>query len=243
MVKRDMPMLAILLLLVLAGCAVPQQQTSLGFVPITGRDKIIVMRPDIAVDILTTGGMLERREDWTITARENVIASLVAIQARRGAARRITITRTAPAADDAILTELNKLHEVVGQSVMLHKFSPSVLPTKQGVFDWTLGELAVKYGQQTGHDYALFLYARDSFSSGGRLALQAVGFLSCAVGVCATQSGGSQTAFASLVDLKTGDLVWFNYIQSKEGDIRTQDGADVLVWTLLDSMSAAKKGS
>jgi hypothetical protein len=38
--------------------------------------------------------------------------------------------------------------------------------------------------------------------------------------------GGSQTAFASLVDPKTGDLVWFNYMQSNEGDIHAE-GADV----------------
>jgi len=147
----------------------------------------------------------------------------------------------------AIVTELNQLHAIVGQSVLMHKFSrQAALPTKDGVFDWTLGEIAVQYGRESGYDYALFLYARDSFASNGRVALQAVGYLGCMVGVCAVAPGGSQTAFASLVDLKTGDLVWFNYMQSNEGDIRTQEGADVLVWTLLDSMSAkerANKGS
>jgi len=227
-----------MLLLTLSGCIAPQQQlTSVGFVPPGGNPKIIVMRPDVAVDLLTAGGMLERREDWTNTARDNVVASLQALQARRGSKTHVAITRASAGGEDATVTELNKLHEVVGQSVLMHKFSAqSSLPTKEGVFDWTLGEIAVQYGQQSGYDYALFLYARDSFSSGGRVALQAVGYLGCMVGVCAVASGGSQTAFASLVDLKTGDLVWFNYMQSPEGDIRTQEGADVLVWTLLDSM-------
>ena len=236
-----MPVLAILLLS-LAGCAAlqqPQGQTTFGSVPSGGNPKYIVMRPDIAVDLLTTGGLLERREDWTNTARENVIASLQSLQARRGGAKRVAITRASTGPEDATVTELNKLHEVVGQSVLMHKLSAQGnLPTKEGVFDWTLGELAVQYGEESGYDYALFLYARDSFSSRGRVALQAVGYLGCMVGVCAVAPGGMQTAFASLVDLKTGELVWFNYLQSPEGDIRTQDGADVLVWTLLDSMSA-----
>ena len=236
------PVLAILLLS-LTGCVAPQQQlTSIGFVPPGGNPRIVVMRPDVAVDLLTAGGLLERREDWTNTARDNVLASLQALQARRGNKTHVAITRASAGGEDPTVTELTRLHEVVGQSVLMHKFSPQAeLPTKDGVFDWTLGEIAVQYGRESGYDYALFLYARDSFSSSGRVALQAVGYLGCMVGVCAVASGGSQTAFASLVDLKTGDIVWFNYMKSPEGDIRTQEGADVLVWTLLDSMSAQKQ--
>lgn len=236
MVRCVMPVIAIL---VLAGCAAPKQQTSVGYVPPSGNYKVIVMRPDIAVDVLTVGGLLERREDWTVTARENVLTSLQAQQARRGGATQVAITREAAGADDATVIELTKLHEAVGQSVLMHKFSPiGSLPTKEGVFDWTLGELAVKYGAQSGYDYALFLYARDSFSSSGRAALQAVGALGCIVGVCVIPPGGTQQAFASLVELKTGNVVWFNHVISTVGDIRTQEGADVLVGNLLKGMSA-----
>ena len=247
MVRRAMPVKFVLAILVLAlaGCGVfePQlRQTSLGDVPPGGNPKIIVMRPDVAVDLLTAGGLLERREDWTNASRDNVIASLQALQARRGSKTRVAITRASVGGEDATVTELTKLHEVVGQSVLMHKFSPqSELPTKEGVFDWTLGEIAVQYGRESGYDFALVLYVRDNFSSSGRVALQAAGYLGCMVGVCAVAPGGMQTAFASLVDLKTGNLVWFNYLKSPEGDIRTQEGADVLVWTLLDSMSAKER--
>jgi hypothetical protein len=84
------------------------------------------------------------------------------------------------------------------------------LPTKRRGLDWTLGEEAVKFGRANGMDYALFLYAQDSVASSGRIALQVVGIAGCFIGFCAPQNGGSQTAFASLVDLKTGDVVWFN---------------------------------
>lgn len=244
MVRHVMPVMAILLL-VLAGCAAPRQQTSVGFVPPGGNHKVIVMRPDIAVDVLTVGGLLERREDWTHTASDNVLASLQAQQAKRGGATQVAITRASAGGDEATVIELNKLHQAVGQSVMLHKFSPiGALPTKKDVFDWTLGELAVQYGAQSGYDYAMFLYARDSFSSSGRAALQVVGALGCIVGVCVIPPGGTQQAFASLVDLKTGKLVWFNHVISATGDIRTTQGADELVSKLLDGMnpeSQAKK--
>jgi hypothetical protein len=236
MFKRVMPVA--ILLISLAGCAAPRQQTSAGFVPPAGSYKLIVMRPDIAVSVLTAGGQLERREDWTNTAQEHVLASLQAQQARRGGATQIALKSTDAGSDEATVIELNKLHEVVGQSVLLHKFSPgSALPSKKGVFDWTLGELATQYGRQSGYDYALFLYARDSFSSSGRAAMQVVGALGCVVGICILPPGGSQQAFASLVDLKTGKISWFNYVQSATGDIRTREGADVLVAKLLASMS------
>jgi len=244
MVRRVMPVTAILLL-ALAGCAAPKQQTSVGYVPPAGNHKVVVMRPDIAVDVLTVGGLLERREDWTITARDNVLASLQAQQAKRGGQTQIAITRESAGGEDATVIALNQLHQAVGQSVMVHKFSPiGALPTKKDVFDWTLGELAVQYGAQSGYDYAFFLYARDSFSSGGRAALQAVGALGCIVGVCVIPPGGMQQAFASLVELKTGKLVWFNHVLSSTGDIRTQAGADALVEKLLEGMnpeSQAKK--
>jgi len=238
--RRVMPVATILLLL--AGCTSTRQQSSAGFVPPAGTYKLIVMRPDIAVSLVTAGGQLEQREDWTLQARDNVLASLRSQQARRGGTTQIALTRAEAGSDDATIIELNQLHEVVGQSIMLHKFSPgSALPSKKGKFDWTLGALATQYGGQSGYDYALFLFARDSFSSSGRAALQAVGVLGCMVGFCYIPQGGIQQAFASLVDLKTGDVVWFNFLTSDLGDIRTTEGANTMVAQLLNPMGQDPK--
>ena len=45
-----------------------------------------------------------------------------------------------------------------------------------------------------------------------------------------------QVAFASLVDLKTGQIVWFNTLAATSGDIRTPEGAQKMVNSLLDTM-------
>jgi hypothetical protein len=37
--------------------------------------------------------------------------------------------------------------------------------------------------------------------------------------------GGSQVGFASLVDLRSGDVVWFNQIYRPTGDMRTAEPA------------------
>jgi hypothetical protein len=118
------------------------------------------------------------------------------------------------------------------------------LPTKrrQGL-DWTLGEDAVAFGRATGMDYALFLHAQDAHASAGRTVIQVLGIAGCFIGFCAPQGGGGQAAYASLVDLRTGDVVWFNLLQTGSqlpgvdfGDIRTPQGAAQMVERLLGRM-------
>ena len=232
---RILPLAAVLLFCV--GCAATPK-TSLGYKPPTGNYKVIVMRPDIAASVLTAGGQLEQREDWTNQAREHVVDALRAQQAIHSGQATVALTN----GDDPALLELNRLHEVVGQSILQHKYNPmALLPTKKTSFDWTLGKLATDFGTSAGYDYALFVFARDSFSSGGRVALQAVSMLGCIVGVCVMPQGGSQQAFASLVDLKTGNVIWFNYLASAVGDIRTDVGAADLVNRLLEPMNTEPK--
>jgi hypothetical protein len=80
------------------------------------------------------------------------------------------------------------------------------------------------------------MFAENSFATGGRKALQVAGLASCFIGVCAVVSGGNQVAFASLVDLNTGDVSWFNFLFSEVGDIRTAEGAQDMVRRLLAGM-------
>lgn len=226
---------AVGLLVWLAGCTTTAHVADTGFKPPRGNYKLMVMQPDITVGVLTAGGAFEYREDWTKQATQNVIKALSKQQYSRGSQTKVARTREETGADATLVADLVWLHTAVGQAVRMHKFGFVPLPTKQNRFDWTLGDTAVQFGAATKFDYALFLHATDSFSSGGRVALQIVGALA---GVSA--AGGSQTAFASLVDLKTGQVVWFNTLFSSVGDIRTPEGADKMVTSLLESMRQAK---
>lgn len=227
--------------LALAACTTTKQFADIGFQPPEGSYKLVVMRPDVSVGLLTAGGSIEPREDWTNQARENIVRALHAQQATRGGTVKIASTRGEAGGDPATIADLERLHQAVGNSIKLHKYAGLQLPTKKNQFDWTLGQAAVEYGRATGYDYALFLHAEDSFASTGRVALQAVGFLGCMVGVCMMPSGGRQAAFASLVDLRTGKVVWFNALASGSGDIRTQEGAADVVDKLLDRMKPGRE--
>jgi hypothetical protein len=227
-------------LLYISACSTTKQLAATDFRPPEGDYRLIVMQPDISVGILTAGGTVEPREDWTKQARDNVLAALAEQQASRGADVKIAATREEAGGDPEAVADLIWLHQAVGNSIKLHKYAYLPLPTKKNRMDWTLGQKAVEFGTAAQYDYALFLHARDSFSSGGRAALQVAGLLTCFVGVCMMPTGGQQIAFVSLVDLKTGQVAWFNFLYSEVGDIRTPEGAKQMVSMLLDKMKSGK---
>ena len=96
-------------------------------------------------------------------------------------------------------------------------------------------------------EFALFLHAEDSIASTERTALQIVGIAGCAIGFCAPQGGGGQAAYASLVDLRTGEVAWFNILQTSSllpgvrfGDLRTPEGAEQMVERLIGRIRAGR---
>ncbi len=234
----------------LSACVQTKQYADVEFTPPQGNYKLLVMRPDVTVGSVTTGGMVEPRADWTEAARANLIAALKAQQGERGGNVLVMDRRDSlPGIEPETIAELERLHYAVGQSIALHRYNGRYLPTKRGKgLDWTLGADAVTLGQRTGMDYALFLYAEDSFASTGRVALQVLGVAGCLVGFCAPNiGGGGQFAYASLVDLRTGEVVWFNVLQTgtqvagiNMGDIRKPEGAAQMVERLLDCMKRGR---
>jgi hypothetical protein len=232
--------------LTIGACVQTRQFADVQFTPPQGDYKLLVLRPDVSVGSLTTGGMVEPRADWTEQARTNIIAAIRAQQAQRGGKLQILERRSQLAeASEQEVADFERLFGAVGNSIVLHKYLGDYLPTKRGKgLEYTLGEDAVRLGQKTGYDYALFLHAEDSVASGGRIALGVLGVAGCFVGFCAPNVGGaSQLDYAGLVDLKTGEVVWFNVVQTSSqvpgiafGDLRTPEGAAQMADRLLGRM-------
>src|SRR5690349_22934789 len=68
----------------LSACVQTKQYGDLQFTPPQGDYRLLVLRPDVTVGSLTTGGMVEPRADWTDQARASIVAALRAQQAARG---------------------------------------------------------------------------------------------------------------------------------------------------------------
>jgi hypothetical protein len=235
-----------------SGCVQSRQYADVQFTPPKGDYRLLVMRPDVAVNSLATGGMSQPRADWTEQARGNIIEALRAEQAGHGGKVLVLARRNElPGVRAEEIADLERLHYAVGNSIALHKYSGYALPTKRGKgLEYTLGEDAVSLGRRTGYDYALFLYAEDNVASTGRTAMQVLGVAGCFIGFCAPSGGSNQFAYASLVDLRTGEVVWFNVLQTGSqlpgvsfGDIRTREGADQMVERLLGRMKPGSEVS
>jgi hypothetical protein len=238
--------LAVALGLPAAACVQTKQYADVEFTPPEGDYKLLVLRPDVTVGSLTPGGMVEPRADWTDQAVTSVIDALRAEQAGHGGKVTIVEHRNEiPGIDVQQLADIERLNAAVDEEIVDHKYLGDSLPTKRGRgLDWTLGHDAVVLGQKSGYDYALFLHAEDQVASSGRIALGLAGIAGCFVGFCnPTIGGASQLDYASLVDLKTGQVVWFNVVSAssqvpgiKFGDLRTPAGAAQMIDRLLGRM-------
>ena len=230
----------------LSACVETRQYADVQFTPPEGDYKLLVLRPDVTVGSITTGGMIEPRADWTDQARASIVGALRAQQAARGGHLLIIEHRNEiPGVSPDQLADVERLNAAVDESIVEHKYLGDYLPTKRGRgLDWTLGSDAVELGRKSGYDYALFLHAEDQVASTGRIVLGVLGAAGCIVGFCAPNIGGAtQLDYASLVDLKTGEVVWFNVVRAgsevpgiKFGDLRTPQGAAQMVERLLGRM-------
>jgi hypothetical protein len=216
-------------LLVISGCATTKTVNKVDrLASIAPNPRILLMTPDVKLSLLTASGMTEPQAEWTSAARKNFLDAADAF----GRQRKVEIIRMP---EDAVLTEAEiayqRLYEAVGTTILINYVGQQKLPTKSGGFDWSLGSGVSAIKEKYGADYALFTFYRDSKSSGGRIAMMVL-FAAAGIGV----PGGGQGGFGSLVDLNTGDVVWFNLVQSGSGDLRTAEGANTAVQQLFSSL-------
>ena len=214
----------------LAGCATQthQQITQLNRVE-AKQPRILLMPINVELSEMAASGMLEPKADWTDAANKFMIAALRDENAKRNVHMTEFDEEKAPVDKRDDIQQLNKLHGVVGQSIMIHQYIQQLaLPTKEGKFDWSLGPNARALKELYGADYALFVYVRDSYTTAGRAAM-----IVLAAVFRVHLQGGTQVGFASLVDLDTGNVVWFNRLARPSGDLRTEVAAQETVQTLI----------
>lgn len=212
---------AILLLFVLGACANTSSNLADGVSSLPPASKVILMPIDIELGVINAGGIVEPRADWTETARGHLHQSLDALLDEAGVDLIVRDTPDPYADLDETEIQLVKLHGALGKTILVHQYIPPFkLPSRPEGFDWTLGTDVRSLKQQFDAQYALFVFMRDTYSSSGRAAVVALGIL---FGVHVP--GGQQVGFASLVDLESGRVVWFNRLISGTGDLRTAEAA------------------
>lgn len=198
--------------------------------------RIVVFRPDVSVGALTSGGVQQPNAEWTESARNNLVEAVRSdLAADMGEA---VFLAEQDGEDAAYVAQYQSLFRAVGGAIVTHKFGAQKLPTKKGKFDWTLGPGAAHLGEIGRGNYGLFLYTKDNFGTGGRKALQIFAALA-RVSIAA----GIHQSYAALIDLATGQIVWFNVDFQSGGDPRTGEGAAKRIGQLLKTLPGRGKQS
>jgi len=215
------------LVLVFCGAAgaAANERLAQGFTALPAGARVIVMPMDVELFSMSAGGVLEPQAEWTTLALDNLRRAIRSRPTKNGA-----VLDTFQGEPDLMLDDFNRLHGAIGSAINIHHLGPLKLPTKEGRLEWSLGPEVSLIKQKTGADYALFTFIRDSYASNER---KAAIVIAAAFGV--GLSAGVQVGYASLVDLSTGDVVWFNRLIRGYGDLRELDNAKESLDALLQS--------
>jgi len=199
--------------------------------------KVVVLPVDMELFSVSGGGVLEPRADWTDAAQKHFRSALMARKEVVGAN-----VHELKETDVDALGQLNALHGTVAEAVFVHHMlKMPALPTKNDTLDWTLGDAVQPLHERTQADYALFFWVRDSYASPERkAAMVAMTVVGALLGVAIVPAGGQQIGYASLVDLRTGRIVWFNNLARGSGDLREAKSAEETVQVLLTTFPALK---
>lgn len=205
------------ILMLLASWAMLTAQTRLadGFKRLPEGATIALMPMDIELFSVTAGGVYEPQAEWTAKASKNLKEALLG-RSLPGKGRFQELTGET----DENLAELAHLQDAVARSILFYHFGTLKLPSKQGKLDWSLGEAAGAIRKRVDADYALYVHLRDSYASGGRKATMVL-WAALGVGL----PGGAQVGYATLVDTRTGQVIWFNRLANVTGDVREPDVA------------------
>ncbi len=191
--------------------------------------KVVVMPIDVELSELNAGGATTPRADWSLAARNHMERELSGFLAERDVSSILYVPESENVDPHSTEVQLSKLFGAVGSAVAFHHYvQPVNLPTKAGKFDWTLGPDVQTIGNKYDADYALFTYVRDSYATAGRAAV-----IVFAAILGASVQGGVQFGYASLVDLRTGEIVWFNRLLRGGGDLRTAKPSKETVTSLM----------
>lgn len=218
----------VLVALLLAAAAAQAQETvsrhlAPGFTARAAESRLVIIPSDMELFSISAGGVQEPRADWTAAAQAHFAAALAAEDGRLGPQ-----TMKLPPEQLEELHDVAALHRAVAAAISIHHRGGLKLPTKDRRLDWSLGQGVRALRERTGADYALFTWIRDSYASTERKAAMVAMALLGGI-----STGGTQEGYASLVDLNTGRVVWFNTLDRMWGDLRSPQGAAETAQALL----------
>lgn len=191
--------------------------------------KMLVLEVDVTIKEVTVGGVEEEVPAWSKQGSANVHEALTK-HFRADKKNKIQLIETPKLSDTDLETVKQHLalYRRVGKAIIdtTYTYSQHWWLHKVQKFDYTLGSGLKSLGERTGADSAIIILGEDQASTAGRKI--AAFFLD-------SVSYGHSYLNAAIVNLKTGDVLWYNYAyQYKGADLRETGDAQDLVDQLFE---------
>jgi len=197
-----------------------------------------LLSPDVKIYEFTAGGLRELRDDWCAKGKENVQGALIqCFREKPLEIKPITIDKEM----EEEMEDIYALYRAVSISINIHTYGDFKFPEKTKKFDYSIGPIE-NILQQYGVDTLIFVYGFDEISTGGRKALQTIGFIASALtGVVAMPRSGITVVNVAVVD-PSGTILWYNLKGSQGGyDLRDPQSAINLIKTVLSDYPGVMK--
>ena len=192
--------------------------------------KILVVTPDFQINEIGFGKTQERVVEWEENAGKTFEQSVVNLT-DKDKAFEVVSTRD--------------LDESTQKNLMQHRalfatMAPQILQIKEGAvdvwakesknFQYTLGPGLSSLKDSQGIDVALFVIGKDTIRSASRIALDMINTI---IPGAKTLSSEKAYLIASIVDVKTGDILLFDYDAAKRKELSKQSDVKAMADEVL----------
>jgi hypothetical protein len=182
--------------------------------------KIAIIRPDVEMREVSAGGVAEKRDEWSNDAAANLVQRLV---------HDTGYVAANPVSADLQpeLAEVRTLIRTIVENHFVFLMAPDSLSSTNRPLSYHLGSLD-RLADSCGADALLFVFAQNTQPTGGRKALEILGF--------ALPTGA--IASAMLVE-RDGTVVWFNYYFAQRINLRDAGDVEKTSRALLNGLPRA----
>lgn len=186
------------------------------------KKKVAIVQPDMKIYRFTAGGVDQYQDDWSVKSTKFMTEEL-----RKELDSFDTIDFTyvdqenLDKVNNQFIEQQKAIYYMVASSVVAHTYEPKTLFKHKKInFDYTLGSELGGFKQIEDVEAILFVNGRNYIWTAGRASLAMLsGSVALFTGVYLPVPAGQEMLTASLVDVQTGDILWFNYL-AMPGDMR-----------------------
>lgn len=197
--------------------------------------KILLMPPQMFVAEMSAGGVIQKQDDWTKQANENLLAAAETHARENGRFETMRMPALSPEEAEIVESHIGLYDRVASAIHAYGQGRDTGWELKKSEWDYTLGDGLAFLREKTGADSALIFVGADIISTGGRKAAFTVGLL---IGIAIPL--GQSFITVGLADLKTGEIQWLSYDQSMSMDSREAGEVENLVRDFFETWPHSK---